>query len=187
MSEFRGEGAGSLRQIRFRKTKKFIVKPAQLFSESNSSDFLGRPVKLKTLVTRKIAKYVITDTDNFFQLYNQEDFLSLPQNLRNEILNAITINCENSNICSQYQDKEKLFLAWKTFFSGSKLSLKEFLGDHWSKLVFQHIVNSKDVFNEVHELVLQSNEVNQVRYAIGERRGFLKRYFVVIGETLFPL
>jgi len=106
---------------------------------------------------------MVTDTDHFMKLYKQEDFQSIPQNLRNEILNAITSNCENSNICSQYQDKEKLFLAWKTFFSGSRLSLKEFLGDHWSKLVFQHIVSCDHVVSDVNELILQSNEVNQER------------------------
>ena len=137
------------------------MKPAILLSENSSSDFLGRPVKLKTLVTRKIAKYAMTDTDQFMQLYKHEDFQSIPQNLRNEIFDAIALNCEHSNALSHYQDKEKLFLAWKTFFSGSKLSLKEFLGDHWSKLVFQHIVDS-DGLPDVNELVLQSNEVNQV-------------------------
>ena len=160
MSEFRGDV--SLRQNRLRKTKKFTVKPAIVFSESHSSDFLGRPLKLKTIASRKIAKYVMTDTENFLRCYNNEDFQSIPQNLREEILSVIIRNCENSNIWSQYQDKDKLFTAWKTFFSGSKLTLKEFLGDHWSKLVFQHIVNSGDVVSEVTELVLQSNEVNQV-------------------------
>ena len=160
MAEFRGDA--SVRQSRLRKTKKFTVKPAVVLTESSSSDFLGRPVKLKTLVTRKIAKYVMTDTDRFLQLYKQEGFQSVPQNLRNEILNAITVNCENSNVLSPYQDKEKLFTAWKTFFSSTKLSLKEFLGDHWSKLVFQHIVTREEAVSDVTELVLQSNEVNQV-------------------------
>ena len=154
-----------MRQSRFRKTKKFTVKPAILLSENCSSDFLGRPVKLKTLVTRKIAKYVMTDTDLFMQLYKHEDFQSIPQNLRNEIFDTISLNCEHSNVLSHYQDKEKLFLAWKTFFSGTKLSLKEFLGDHWSKLVFQHIIDSDGVF-DVNELVLQSNEVNQVTFEL---------------------
>ena len=82
MSEFRGDNPGSLRQNRLRKTKKFTVKPAILFSENHSSDFLGRPLKLKTITIRKIAKYVMTDTQHFLQLYKHEEFLSVPPNLR---------------------------------------------------------------------------------------------------------
>ena len=169
MSEFRGDVA--LRQSRFRKTKKFTVKPAVLFSENHSSDFLGRPLKLKTIASRRIAKYVMTDTEQFLRCYKHEDFKSVPHNLREEILSVIIRNCENSNIWSQYQDKDKLFTAWKTFFSGSKLTLKEFLGDHWSKLVFQHIVNTDELVSEVTELVLQSNEVNQVILLTNSRWG----------------
>ena len=162
MLGWRGDVSPRLRQSLFRKTKKFSVKPAILFTESHSSDFLGRPLKLKNIVCRRIAKYVMTDTENFLRSYKDEDFQSIPQNLREEILNVIIRNCENSNTWSPYRDKDKLFTAWKTFFSGSTLTLKEFLGDHWSKLVFQHIVNSGDVVSEVTELLLQSNEVNQV-------------------------
>ena len=96
MSEFRGDVA--LRQNRFRKTKKFTVKPAILFSESHSSDFLGRPLKLKTIASRKIAKHVMTDTEQFLRCYKHEDFQYVPLNLREEILSVIIRNCENSNI-----------------------------------------------------------------------------------------
>merc|ERR1719186_828866 len=59
--------------------------------------------------------------------------------------------------------KEKVFKAWLTFFDGSDLVLDEFLGDHWSRLVFTHVVKSKSKFPAIKTLTLSSREVNQER------------------------
>ena len=49
------------------------------------------------------------------------------------------------------------------FYPSDKLVLKEFLGHHWSKMVFSHIVNNPKVYEDIKQLVLQSNEINQVK------------------------
>ena len=59
--------------------------------------------------------------------------------------------------------KENVFHAWLALFSGSDLILEEFLGDHWSRLVFQHLVKEKTSHPNVTSLVLASREVNQER------------------------
>ena len=137
------------------KTRRFQVKPAVLLKENNSSDFVSRPVKLKILVIRKIVKILETGTVIF---PNTED---IPKCLQNELFTAfeqrIRIKCKNSPL-----DRQNILRAWSTFFSGSKLELKEFLGCHWSHLVFEHIVSNSKEYGDVKQLVLQSNEVNSV-------------------------
>ena len=41
--------------------------------------------------------------------------------------------------------------------------LDEFLGDHWSRLVFSHVVSSQEQFTAIKTLTLTSREVNQER------------------------
>ena len=56
-----------------------------------------------------------------------------------------------------------MFQAWRTFFCSDKLVLREFLGSHWSRQVFLHLVTSDTLHPDIRQLVLQSNEVNQER------------------------
>ena len=141
------------------KTRRFQVKPAVLLRENTTSEYISRPVKLKILVIRKIVKILETGTVNFS---NTED---IPKCLQNELFNAfeqrIRIKCRNSPT-----DRQNILRAWSLFFSGSKLELKEFLGCHWSHLVFEEIVSSQKVYEDVKQLVLQSNEVNSVSFII---------------------
>ena len=50
------------------------------------------------------------------------------------------IRGNNEMIRSRFSVKENVFHAWLALFSDTELVLEEFLGDHWSRLVFDHMV-----------------------------------------------
>jgi len=147
-------------------TRKFQVKPVFLVNENHNSEHLSRPLKLRTLVIKKLSKLFTRNHEIFVQNHAIEIIQCLPPELRNEIFNAI----EKISVLQPNYPADNVFKAWQMFFSSDKLVLKEFLGHHWSKLVFSYLVNSSKVFEDVNQLVLQSNEINQ---ADQERRCFL--------------
>ena len=140
-------------------TKRFQVKPVFLVNENSHSEYLSRPIKLKTLVIRSLAKLFARNHQIFEQPAAIDIIESLPANLRSEIFNAI----ERRSVHKPSYPAENVLKAWQMFFSSDKLVLREFLGYHWSKMVFSHIVNQSKIYEDVRQLVLQSNEVNQVR------------------------
>jgi len=140
-----------------KRKRQFMVKPACIFSKDYSSEYLSRPLKLRSLSMRRIAK--LFDEDVFGE--NLKSFESIPSNLKKEILNIIKLRNENWH--SRNVAKDKVFKAWQTFFTGSELVLEEFLGDHWSRLVFSHVVKSKEKFLGIKTVTLTSREVNQER------------------------
>ena len=142
-----------------RSTKKYQVKPVFLANENDHSEYLSRPVKLRTLVIKSVAKLFSRKHELFEQNYAIDIIQSLPPHLRNEIFNAI----ERRSVHKPNYPTENVLKAWQMFYSSDKLVLKEFLGHHWSRFVFSHIVNNPKVYEDVKQLVLQSNEVNQVK------------------------
>ena len=136
-------------------TRKFQVSPAYIVNNSQFSDYLSRPVKLKTLTVKSIAK-IFERNPSFFH----EEAASLPRDLRQEIFNVIE---RRSCYKPSKNSSQDVFQAWRTFFCSDKLVLREFLGSHWSRQVFLHLVTSDTLHPDIRQLVLQSNEVNQER------------------------
>jgi len=101
----------------------------------------------------------LVNRSNVAQGYNIDD---LPMSLRHDIFTAVEQRCSLKNRSST-EDQEIVCQAWKKYFSSRKLVLREFLGEHWSSLVFQHIVCSSETYNDISALELRSNEVNQER------------------------
>ena len=141
-----------------RSTKKYQVKPVLLANENCNSEYFCRPVKLRTLVIKNLAKLFSRNHEIFEHNLAVDIIQTLPPDLRNEIFNAI----ERRSVHKPNYPTENVLKAWQMFFSSDKLVLKEFLGYHWSKSLFSHIVHSSKVYEDVKQLVLQSNEVNQV-------------------------
>lgn len=140
-----------------RRKRQFMVKPACILSKEHSSEFLSRPLKLKSLSMRRIAK--LFDEGSFEDTL--ESFEAIPGHLKKEILKIIKMRNENWH--SRSVAKDKVFKAWLTFFTGPDLVLEEFLGDHWSRLVFSHVIKSKEKLPEIKTVNLTSREVNQER------------------------
>ena len=126
-----------------------------IVNDSQFSDYLSRPVKLKTLTVKSIAK-IFERNPSFFH----QEAASLPRDLRQEIFNVIE---RRSNYKPSKNSSQDVFQAWQTFFCSDKLVLREFLGSHWSRQVFLHLVTSDTLHPDIRQLVLQSNEVNQER------------------------
>ena len=156
-----------------RQTKKFQVKPVSVVNQGSSSEFLSRPVKLKVLSSRRIVKLLCNSENYFNHFLNHSD--SLPHCLRNEILHQVELrsqqhndkvfrfsvsNSNNSNSSDQFSYMLKL---WLKLFSSDTLVLREFLGHHWSRSLFQHIAREEKKYPDIKKLTLQSNEVNQER------------------------
>ena len=135
-----------------------MIKPVWMLRKEIGGEFLHRPLQLRTLVTRKLAK-LLDVACNPDQLQEAVHFLPAP--LRLDIFKRIMGN--NDMVRSRMAVKENVFHAWLALFSGSDLILEEFLGDHWSRLVFQHLVKEKTSHPNVTSLVLASREVNQER------------------------
>ena len=165
-------------------TRIFQVKPVFLVNENHNSEHLSRPTKLSTLVIKKLSRLFTRNHEIFVQNHALEIIQCLPPELRNEIFNAI----EKISVYQPNYPADNVFKAWQMLFSGDKLVLKEFLGHHWSKLLFSYLVNSSKVFEDINQLVLQSNEINQVM------RNFKKGVFLIMfcftlsgsGASLFP-
>jgi len=102
---------------------------------------------------------LLVNSPNAVQGYNIDD---LPSSLRHDIFTAVEQRCSLKNRFSK-EDQEIVFQAWRKYFCGKKLVLGEFLGEHWSSLVFQHIVCSSETYDDINCLELRSNEVNQER------------------------
>ena len=162
-------------------TRKFQVKPVFLVNENHNSEHLSRPLKLWTLVIKKLSKHFTRNHEIFVQNHAIEIIQCLPPELRNEIFNAT----EKISVLQPNYPADNVFEAWQMFFSSNKLVLKEFLGHHWSKLVFSYLVNSSKVFEDVNQLVLQSNEINQVVRNF-EKRGLSNHVLSGSGASLFP-
>jgi len=134
-----------------------MIKPSAILNSDNVNEFVARPLKLKTLVTRSVAKLFEEGRydDNLDTLEN------IPSSLKMDIFSRIK-SC-NESFHSRNMAKEKVFKAWLIFFAGSDLGLEEFLGDHWSRLVFNHIVKCMNMMTAIKTLTLTSREVNQER------------------------
>ena len=65
-------------------TRKFQVNPAYIVNDSQFSDYLSRPVKLKTLKEKSIAKLFWRNPS-----FSHQGAASLPRDLRQEIFNVI--------------------------------------------------------------------------------------------------
>ena len=153
-----------------RTTRKFQVKPVFLVNENHNSEHLSRPIKLRTLAIKNLSELFTRNHEIFVQNHTIEIIQCLPSELKNEIFNAI----EKISDLQPNNPADNVFKAWQMFFSSDKLVLKEFLGHHWSKLVFSYLVNSSRVFEDVKQLVLQSNDINQVT------RNFMKGVFLIL-------
>ena len=140
-----------------RRKRTFMLKAASVLSQDHPDEFLARPLKLKTLVMRSIAK--LFDAGSFDETEDSLD--NIPSCLKMDIFNIIKRNNESWH--SRNVAKENVFKAWKVLFTGSELVLDEFLGDHWSRLVFSHVVSSQEQFTGIKTLTLTSREVNQER------------------------
>jgi len=135
-----------------------MIKPVWMLRKDVGGEFLHRPLQLRTLTTRKLAKLLdVSCTPQ--QL--QEAVQYLPAPLRMDIFKRIMSN--NDKVRSRMAVKENVFHAWLALFSGADLTLEEFLGDHWSHLVFQHLVKEQTSLPHVTNLALASREVNQER------------------------
>ena len=115
------------------------------------------PMKVATL-SPLIINVGVSDPYTPIWGYNIDD---LPSSLRHDIFTAVEQRCSLKNRFSK-EDQEIVFQAWRKYFCGKKLVLGDFLGEHWSSLVFQHIVCSSETFDDISCLELRSNEVNQV-------------------------
>ena len=135
-----------------------MIKPVWMLRKEIGGEFQHRPLQLRTLVTRKLAKLldIACSPDQL-----QEAVYDLPAPLRLDIFKRIMAN--NDKVRSRVAVKENVFHAWLALFSGNDLVLEEFLGDHWSRLVFQHLVKEKTTLPNVSTLLLASREVNQER------------------------
>jgi len=140
-----------------RRKRQFMVKPACIVRKDHHSEFLSRPLKLRTLAMRRIAK--LFDEGSYDE--SLDSFETIPSSLKMEILAMIMTRNENWH--SRSVAKDKVFKAWLIFFTGAELVLDEFLGDHWSRLVFSHVVKSEYKFPGIKTVTLTSREVNQER------------------------
>jgi len=140
-----------------RRNRTFMIKPSAIVNSDNANEFLARPLKLKTLVTRSVAK--------LFNEGRYDDNLDTLENIPNSLKSDIftRIKRSNENFHSRNMAKERVFKAWLIFFCGSDLVLDEFLGDHWSRLVFSHVVKCMSKMAALKTLTLSSREVNQER------------------------
>ena len=123
-----------------------------IVNDSQFSDYLSRPVKLKTLTEKSIAKLFWRNPS-----FSHQGAASLPRDLRQEIFNVI----EREKLL---QTQQKFLPRCVPFFCSDKLVLREFLGSHKSRQVFLHLVTSDTLHPDIRQLVLQSNEVNQERF-----------------------
>jgi hypothetical protein len=89
-----------------------------------------------------------------------EAVVPLPAALRMDVFRRILVN--NDRTRSRVAVKETVFNAWLALFGGTELVLEEFLGDHWSRLAFDHLVTTDRPLQAVTKLTLASREVNQV-------------------------
>jgi len=145
-----------------RRNRQFMLKPASIFNQDHPNEFLSRPLKLKTLVMRNIAKMFDAgsfDAGSFDEGINIFD--TIPNSLKMDIFNIIKL--KNESWHSRNVAKDNVFKAWLTLFTGPELVLEEFLGEHWSKLVFSHVVKCKEKLPAIKNVTLTSREVNQER------------------------
>lgn len=152
-----------------------IIKAVAMVKTDSGEEFHHRPLRLRTLVTRYLAKLLdrpASPQELRAALHH------LPASLRMDIFKRIRGN--NEMIRSRFSVKENVFHAWLALFSDTELVLEEFLGDHWSRLVFDHMVQGVRVSHRLEDpaeplvqeekqlqavtrLTLASREVNQER------------------------
>jgi len=134
-----------------------MVRPVAMVGREGG-DLTHRPLKLATLVTRHLAR--LLDRPTSPELLRAA-VLPLPASLRMDIFRGILAN--NDRVRSRPAAKEQLFHAWLALFADTALELEEFLGDHWSHLVFVHMVEEELTLPTLTSLTLASREVNQER------------------------
>ena len=93
-------------------TRKFQVNPAYIVNDSQFSDYLSRPVKLKTLTVKSIAKLFGRNPS-----FSHEEAASLPRDMRQEIFNVIE---RRSCYKPSKNSSQDVFQAWRTFFCSDK-------------------------------------------------------------------
>ena len=146
-----------------RRTRKFQVKPATIVNQGYASDHLSRPVKLKVLSVRRIAKLLCSDERYFYAFPTLVD--CLPYSLRDDILTQLEQKCQHHHDrVFRFADSSysAMTTIWLHLHVSDTLVLREFLGYHWSSLIFQHIASHDKIYPDIKKLTLQSNEVNQV-------------------------